>query len=75
MSMSFVQRLFTTIVPRSWAESMRAESQRWMMRCPCGFESSVWEAGGIRWKAKGNPRRLMVCPRCNQRTWHELYFR
>jgi transposase-like protein len=72
--MTFIQRLFTTLLPHSWAEEMRAESLRWMLQCPhCRFERSIWEIGGIRWKAKGNPRRLMVCPQCGQRSWHMLY--
>jgi hypothetical protein len=72
--MTFIQQLFTAVFPRSWAEAMRAESLRWMIRYPCGFERSVWECGGIRWKAKGSPRRRMVCPQCKQRTWHVIYF-
>ncbi|MBX3419729.1 MAG: hypothetical protein KF851_19200 [Pirellulaceae bacterium] len=71
--MSFTQRFFTAILPKRWAEDMRAESLAWMMRCPCGFERSVWEMGGIRWKARGNPKRLITCPKCGQRTWHSVY--
>ncbi|MEZ5427263.1 MAG: hypothetical protein R2747_13420 [Pyrinomonadaceae bacterium] len=71
--MTFVQKLFTAILPRAWTESMRAESLEWMIKCPdCGFERSVWEAGGVRWKAKGNPRRRMVCVQCGGRTWHTI---
>ncbi len=71
--MTLIQKFFTAILPRSWAESMRAESLSWMVQCTCGFERSVWEMGGIRWKAKGNPRRLMRCSECGQRTWHKVY--
>ncbi|MBX3002250.1 MAG: hypothetical protein KF893_27240 [Caldilineaceae bacterium] len=70
--MTFIQRFFTRILPRAWAESMRAESEQWMVQCPCGFERSVWEMGGIRWKAVGNPRRRGGCPQCGQVTWHTL---
>jgi hypothetical protein len=38
---------------------MRAESLRWMIRCECGFERSMWEVGGVRWKARGNPSSLL----------------
>ncbi len=68
--MTFIQRFLTGILPKAWAEAMRAESLTWMMRCPCGFERSIWDSGGIRWKAKGSPRRLWRCSRCGQRTWH-----
>lgn len=72
--MTFIQQLLTRVLPHSWTEKMRAESLTWMLRCPnCGLERSVWETGGIRWKATGSPRRLMACSQCGQRTWHTLY--
>jgi DNA-directed RNA polymerase subunit RPC12/RpoP len=71
--MTLVQRIVTALVPRRWAEAMQAESRGWMLRCPCGFERSIWAAGGIRWKAAGSPRRLVRCPRCGHRTWHTVY--
>ena len=72
--LSFVQRLFTGLLPRAAADSMRAELLLWMMRCrDCGFERSVWEIGGIRWKAKGNSRTWRRCPSCGRRTGHDIY--
>ena len=71
--MSFIQEFFLTILPESWGEDMQAESQAWMMRCPCGFERSIWEVGGIRWKARGSPRKFAACPQCGQNTWHTVY--
>ena len=69
---TFVQRFLTRVLPRAWADDMQSESRSWIVRCACGLERSVWEIGGIRWKAKGNPRRLMNCPNCGQRTWHTV---
>lgn len=71
--MNVVQRLITAVIPKRWAAALEAESRRWMMRCPCGHERSVWEAGGIRYKAAGNPRRWLPCPQCGQATWHTVY--
>ena len=71
--MSFMQKLFVAILPRKWAESMEAESRRWMARCPCGFERSVWELGWIRWKAAGRDHQYVSCPQCGQSHWHTLY--
>ncbi|MGE3409193.1 MAG: phage terminase large subunit family protein [Pirellulales bacterium] len=64
--MSPVQRLILAIVPAPWARAMRAESEQWRLRClTCGNSRSVWEAGGIRWKAKSTSKRVMVrCPHC-----------
>jgi hypothetical protein len=54
--------------------AMEADSRQWMAKCPnCNFERSIWEMGGIRYKAAGNPRVYRVCPNCNQRQWHTIY--
>lgn len=71
--MTFIQQFLTAILPKTWAEDLRAESLTWFMRCTCGFERSIWEIGGIRWKASGSPQRRMTCPQCGQRTWHTVY--
>ncbi|HKB03050.1 MAG TPA: hypothetical protein VKD90_12570 [Gemmataceae bacterium] len=70
--MSRTQRFFRAIMPRSWFESAEADSKTWMVRCPCGAERSVWDLGGIRWKAKGSPRWLMRCCTCGRRRWHKV---
>jgi len=71
---SFVQRLMTAILPRPWAAAMEAEARAWTARCEiCGTERSVWDLGGIRWKAAGNPRRRHECPSCDRATWHRLH--
>jgi hypothetical protein len=71
--MSFCQRLLQAILPRHLAEEIEAESRSWMLRCAaCGLERSVWEMGGVRWKAAGRPSRLARCPHCGRATWHTL---
>ena len=70
--MTGLQKFFTKILPAAWAKDMQAESRQWMVRCTCGYEQSVWELGGIRWKAKGNPKQLRRCPQCGQQTWHTI---
>jgi hypothetical protein len=70
--MSLVQTLVTTFLPRRWSASIEAESRQWMAHCPCGHARSIWDLGGIRWKAAGHPRRLLNCPECGQNTWHTL---
>lgn len=73
--MSLIQKFFIAIFPESWAKSMEADSRLWMMRCRCGFEKSVWDMGGIRWKARGTSRNYMRCTACGERSWHKLYRR
>ena len=72
--MTLLQRLFTTLLPHRWAAEMEAESRAWTMRCSqCNHERSVWEAGGIRWKAAGNPKRWSRCPHCGGMARHTLH--
>lgn len=72
--MSFVQRIFSAILPRSWSRDMEASSRSWMVRCEsCNFERSVWDWGGIRWGASGNPRRRLKCTQCGTTGWHRLH--
>jgi len=72
--MSVVQRLIASMAPRAWARSMEQESRAWKVRCgQCSFERSVWEWGGIRWKAAGKPRRRLTCPQCGKTGWHTVH--
>ncbi|MBA2595999.1 MAG: hypothetical protein M3Q50_07110 [Chloroflexota bacterium] len=71
--MSQIQRLLGRIVPRSWATSMESESRNWIVRCrSCGFERSLWELGGIRWKATGSKWTWGRCPNCGKRGLHTI---
>jgi predicted RNA-binding Zn-ribbon protein involved in translation (DUF1610 family) len=71
---SGTQKFMLGWMPKSWQASAEAESKTWFMRCPnCGFEQSVWDWGGVRWKAAGNPKRLLTCPKCGKSGWHDTY--
>lgn len=72
--LSGIQKFLLAIFPASWGRSMEASSRKWLMRCQnCKFEKSVWEWGGVRWKAAGNPERKLLCPNCKQLGWHTTY--
>ena len=69
------KRLIARVAP-DVAAKMEAESRTWMIRCPyCGYERSVWEMGGVRYKASGTSRQLRRCPQCGRLSWHILYRR
>lgn len=71
---SGIQKLVTGRASPSTRTAMEEESRSWMVRCPyCGHERSVWEMGGVRYKAAGNPRKLMRCPQCSKVAWHKVY--
>jgi hypothetical protein len=61
-------------LPASLAASIEADSRRWGFDCPaCDARSSIWEIGGVRWKAAGEPRRLLRCPRCHARRMMRIH--
>lgn len=64
--MNPTQLFFTKILPAKWANDMRAESESWRIRClECGASRTVWEAGGIRWRAASKGKRTIVgCSQC-----------
>jgi hypothetical protein len=73
--MGLLRNLIFAVVPRGLAQAMEADSRAWMLQCPCGAEISIWDIGGIRYKAVGESRDLYRCARCGKRTWHRLYYR
>ena len=71
--MSVVQRFVTRFVDAETAAAIEAHSRGWRVRCPhCGFERSIWDLGGIRYRAAGRPRMLGRCPRCGATGWHKV---
>ena len=73
--MSFMQRLLIGWLPKPWQADVIADSQRWRAICPCGCDRSIWELGGIRYRAAGNPRKLLRCPQSHKLTWHQVIWR
>lgn len=66
-----VQRLFLSLLPARWGESLYRSSQDWKITCPsCSYSVSVWDAGGIRWGAKSRRKRTFgKCPSCGEKVW------
>ena len=71
--MSALQRVILSVVPKRWADALERESRAWTMQCPCGHETSIWEAGGIRYKAAGRKHIYGRCPKCRRFIHHRLY--
>lgn len=63
--MSGTQRFLMRALPW-WAAAMEAESREWQSTCACGRTFSVWDAGGIRFKARGDSMVAMRCPACGE---------
>lgn len=57
------------------ADEMERESKAWKyVLQSCGHKASVWDLGGIRYKACGTERRILSCPVCGQISWATLIY-
>jgi len=70
--MAIAHRLLRRILPAKAFEAVKAGTKKWLMECPCGHKRDIWDSGGIRYKAAGQPRRLLRCPACGKATWHRI---
>ena len=72
--LSRTQRAFSRFAGAGAAAAMEAHSRAWLVQCPhCGLERSIWDLGGIRYKAAGTPRMLVSCPSCRRSGWHKVH--
>lgn len=73
MPLSLTQRVIFAFVSPAVAADMEAHSRAWKLRCGrCNHRVSIWELGGIRYKAYGNSRMLRRCRNCGQISWQFL---
>jgi DNA-directed RNA polymerase subunit RPC12/RpoP len=61
-----IQRVFLRILPDHVADDMRSESDAYVGTCKnCAKEFSIWDAGGIRYKATSAKKHSSArCPHC-----------
>jgi RNase P subunit RPR2 len=68
--LSRTQAVFLKLSGKS-AAAIERETREWFVVCQnCGHAVSVWDMGGIRYKAKGNQKTRKTCPSCGERGWH-----
>jgi rRNA maturation endonuclease Nob1 len=72
--MTFLQKMVMAVLPRKLAGKVEAESRDWMLQCPaCEREMSIWDIGGIRYKATNKVKLMSWCSRCGKYKWQRLY--
>lgn len=54
------------ILPAKAFAAIKAGTKEWLAECPVGHKQDLWDAGGVRYKASGEPRRLGHCPDCGK---------
>jgi ribosomal protein S27AE len=61
-------------MPPAMKADAEADSRKWVATCPrCQTESSVWEMGGIRYKAYGTKTSLVRCPKCGKNSFMRIH--
>ncbi len=71
--MPFLRDTILSLMPKTWRASAMADSKLWLTRCTgCEHQSNVWDLGGMRWKAFGEPLTSFPCPACGKVKMHKL---
>ncbi len=66
--MGIWQKLVKRLAPSS--AEIEAESRQWWITCrTCGNSWNLWEAGGVRYKAKGTKASYAHCSHCGRKRW------
>lgn len=74
--LSLAQRLIRFFVSAATFQRMKEDSMRWVFVCAsCQKESSIWEIGGIRYKAFGESRTGIMCPGCRKFAMQKLKYK
>ena len=60
------------ILPAKAFAAVRAGTKKWLAECQCGHKRDFWDAGGVRYMAKGGERNYTRCPACGKSTWHKI---
>jgi RNase P subunit RPR2 len=73
---TLTQRIVMRLMPGR-AEDIERESREWLVVCPnCGFERSIWDMGGVRYKAKSRGKYVGAkCRSCGKRSMHPVEHR
>ncbi|MBW2395307.1 MAG: DUF3784 domain-containing protein [Deltaproteobacteria bacterium] len=65
---SFLRR----IVPERAFRAIEIGTRHWLIECSCGHIRDYWDAGGVRFKAVGEPRQWTHCPACGEAHWQKV---
>ncbi|MDZ4809478.1 MAG: hypothetical protein SGI96_14605 [Bacteroidota bacterium] len=73
MELSTAQKILKFFTSKSLFEKMMTDSKLYRFTCSCGKESSIFDIGGIRYKAYGTPKTGVRCPHCKKRSMLKIY--
>jgi transposase-like protein len=62
-----LRRFILWFMPEAMKKAAEANSRAWLSTCKhCGAENSVWDIGGIRYKAAGEFMTRVKCQNCGK---------
>ena len=67
-----LRKILEFLLPDRAFSAIREGTKLWLIECRCGHKQDFWEAGGIRYKAVGEPRQLYKYPKCRNITLHKV---
>jgi hypothetical protein len=74
MKLSPTQKIVKFFTSASLFEKMMEDSKRYRFTCSnCEKESSIWDIGGIRYKATKKARAGAWCPHCKKFSMQKIY--
>jgi len=65
-------RLLKFILPARAFAAVRTGTKLWLIECSCGQKRDYWDAGGVRYKAAGQPKTLARCSACGKLGMHRV---
>lgn len=54
------------ILPAKWYGAVKTGTRLWLIECSSGHKRDLWDAGGVRYKAFGEPRTYGRCRECGK---------
>ena len=73
MQLSTTQKIVKFFSSPSKFEKIMYESKLYRFDCDCGQTASIWDIGGIRYKAYGKPTTMVKCPHCKKIAMRKIY--
>jgi len=70
--MAVEHKFLKLVLPERAFAAVRNGTRQWLIECPCGHKSDLWDFGGVRYKACGEPRNYCKCAQCGKGTWHKI---
>ena len=65
-------RFLRAVLSERAFEAVQNGTRQWLFECSCGHKADLWEMGGVRFKAAGEPRQWTACQGCGKITWQKV---